>query len=160
MPAAPNLATLLDIATPVEDAVKLLCEKPPRLIDAFTARETGDLPGQRVEVVFSLGKWTGRWGVDRQGVMQHSAWSYTLELHLWTKREAATARAAHGTLRGKLSAKLIAAVRNPDFLRYHTIASLDEQSGTEQIRQTDDLDGSTITFTGLVCIRSDAWPVK
>lgn len=150
-----TLATLLDVQTPVEDALKSLFEKPPKLIDVFTSRETGDLVKTRLDVAFSLGAWSGRWLPDASGVLHHAAWAYTLQLSLFTSRQEKS-RHTHGQLRGEIRARLEAAVLRPVWVRHHTLASLNETTGTEQARTEDDLDVSAMIFTGLVTIRSDS----
>lgn len=137
--------------------MKKLYTKPPKTVDAFTTREVGELTAERVDITFLKGAWTGRWGVDRGKEMRHSCWQYTLQLDLWTKRLAKDKR-RHTFLRGKLHALLIEAVLDPNFLAWHTLASLDEITSTESLQAGDDMDTSTLKFGGLVVIRSDAWP--
>lgn len=150
-----TLATLLDVQTPVEDAIKALFEKPPKLIDVFTSRETGDLTKTRLDVTFTIGAWADRWLPDAAGTLQHSAWQYSLTLGLYTSRQEKSRR-THGELRGEIRARITAAVRRPVWLRHHTLASLNETTGTESIRFGDDLDVSAMSFGGLVTIRSDS----
>jgi len=155
---APSLDVLNDPATLVEAAVKKLLTKKPKTVDAFVSRETSNETAERVDITFMLGKWSGRWGVDRAEVVRHSAWHYELQLAIWTKRLAAD-KTRHGFLRGRVRTLLDAAVLDPAFLAWHTLASLNEESGSEQIAVGDDMDSSVLKYTGLITIRSDAWPL-
>lgn len=155
-----TLATLLDPATLVEAAIQLLFEgagghENPTTVATFTQRENAELTSERVDVTFTRGPWTGRWGVDRGGVLRHACWQYTLQLDIWTKRRAED-QGRHAYLRGKLHEMLEAAVRDPDFLAHHTLVDLNEQGSTESVQAEDDMDCGALKFTGMVVIRSDA----
>jgi hypothetical protein len=152
---APDIATLL--FPPVEEACKKLFTTPPKLVDAFMQRESGELTAERVDIQFTRGAWSGRWGVDSKGDMHHSCWHYTLQLDLWTKRLAKD-KTRHATIRAQIHGRLEAAVLDPNFLAFHTLASLDEISSTEQLEAEDDMDCSSMKFGGLVTVRSDSWP--
>jgi hypothetical protein len=157
---APDLATLQLIQPEVDLALQ------PRLdpiLQAFTQRQADDLPGNRVDIMMTVGQWTGRWGVRTNGILAHSAWRYNLTLAVSTKRAAADdppAADIHGPAVAQIRAACIAAAADPAFLRYHTLVELNEQIGTERVVTEDDLDCSAIVFTGQVVIREDAWPYE
>lgn len=156
MALAPDLATLFHPTPFVEPAVQRLLTAPPRILHAAISRETADLPAEHCAIQFTQGAWANRWHVH-DGEFYHSTWHYTLRLALWTHRLGADP-GRHESLRGRIHQALEAAIRRPHWLPYHTLASLNLQTGTESLQVGDDLDCSALTFTGLIAIRSDAWP--
>jgi hypothetical protein len=158
MPQAPDLATVLDIHSQVEPAIQSALAA---VVPSFIARTGLTLTGNRIDIEFARGQWAGGWGVRTNGILCESWWNYTLKLSLNTV--APTLRnpidPAPGFAR-QITPIVIACARNPAFLLYHTLASCHPGNWTETVRTDEDLYLCTLLFTGLVNIRSDAWPFE
>jgi hypothetical protein len=153
---APNLETLLDLQSAIEPRLRTLLDQ---IVRTFAPRSGETLTGNRIDVTLAKGPWAGRWGLRTNGLFCESCWRYSLTLALFTTLVTKENPVdIHPRLRAQIRPAIIAAVADPGFLSYHTIASLHEQSGTETITTAEDLNCSAIIYTGLVTIRSDAYP--
>ena len=152
---APNLEILLDLQTAIEPRIHAILDP---IVRAFLPRSGETFTGNRLDVTLAKGPWAGRWGLRTNGLFCESCWQYSLTLALFTVLPAKGQEDIHGRLRAQIRPAIIAAVVDPAFLSYHTIASLHERSGTETVTTTEDLNCSAIVYTGLVTIRSDAYP--
>ncbi|MES2569599.1 MAG: hypothetical protein V4710_06040 [Verrucomicrobiota bacterium] len=168
---APDYKTLHDIAPAVERAVQslLAAQVPPVLVfrqrqksvngvDPETSEAPPEtLPAVRVDIKFTQGQWTGRWGVDRAGEMRHNGWSYSLQLDVRTNAYA-TDPAEHDRM-----VSIVSSLRANDFTRellpYHGMATMDMGSKDTGADKENDQDVTPIYFHGLVVIRPDAWPL-
>jgi hypothetical protein len=156
--AAPDLATVLDIHSQVEPAIQSALAA---IVPSFIARSGLTLTGNRIDIEFALGAWAGRWGIRSNGRFCESCWAYTLKLSLNTIPP--TPESPHDPAPGfarLITPTVIACAQNPAFLPYHTLASCHPGNWTETIRTDEDLYLSVLVFSGLVTVRSDAWPAE
>lgn len=151
---ATTLKELLVINTGVEAALKA---RFTPLLKTLVQRDAEDIPAECLEVQFLQGAWTGHWGVTPLGKMEHAAWTYQLRVNVRTKR-VADPQALHSDYTGAMRELLRAAFLDPDLLPFHSLASMDEQSASEQVAVADDQDVSSLSYSGLIVVKDDAWP--
>ena len=155
MPAP--LATLFNLAPAVEKALKARFSAQLPSVPAFRQRETADLPAQRLEIKFITGPDTGRIHRLPDGTFRPDSWAFTLGIALATVR-VKDRPDAHGFLTARVR-EIVASARYDDFfLPHHVLCQLTEQHGSESCRQLDDSDMSDLTWTGIIGIRTSAWP--
>lgn len=169
---APDYTTLFDIAPAIERAMQTLLGEQLATHPAFIQRETENLPAERIDVQFALGAWTGHWGVtketDPRKRLMHAAWNYELRFSVHSRRLQPNNAGQPIAADDELHARAVARIRElmqPGFgglssslLPFHHLASIDETSAPPQVSVEDELDISTLSFNGIVVIRSDAWP--
>lgn len=163
---APDLATIFAVADAIHPRLKL---RLTPILATYTPRETGDdLPSARIDCAFIQGAWAKHWGLDRAGELHHNVWEYRLSLEVATARPALEGQPPppdshwldlHAKMRARIHAEILAAAKDPAFLPWHCLASCDEAGFDATVVTTDACDISKLVFTGLVSIRSDAWPL-
>lgn len=157
MPAA-SLEELFDLEDPIELAIQSVLKD--RSIAAFTQREFENLPEQRIDIQFELGGETGHRHADRRGQFWKDAWNYRLTLGIVTPRAGDDPR-VHGLYRARVRIALQYAsglLGNSALLPYHVLTGVNEAGTSPTVRTEDDCDVSEIAYTGIVSIRSNAWP--
>jgi hypothetical protein len=155
--SAPDLQTLYAVETQVEGAWKQVLAGLG--IDAFTQRETENLPIPRVDVQCSLGDFTGHRGEMMPGVFTLDAWNATIGFEVVTKRvQNQPALHAETLAKVRMAAAYYANNFTQEVLPYHSLVYIQEQSTSPQIEADDDTDRSILNFSAIVCIRTNAWP--
>lgn len=158
---APDFETLFDVETAVEAGLKALLVAENFAAPGYTSREYLALPERRIDIQCALGQQTGHRHADRTGKMWLDAWQFRLTLGVVTPRDD-SAGVTHGLLRAKLrifaqyaSGKLDDRALFP----YHVLTQIQAEGSTPIVATMDDCDVSEISFSGVVSIHRDAWPV-
>jgi len=155
--SAPDLQTLYTVEPAVELAWKSVLAEAG--IDAYTQREIENLPIPRVDVQCTLGDFTGHRGEVQPGVFTLDAWNASITLEVVTKRvEDQPTLHAENVAKVRGAASYYANKFTEAVLPYHTLTYIQENGTTPQVGSDDDTDRSTITFSAIICIRTNAWP--
>ena len=155
---APNLTVLFNLEPAVEKALATRFTAQLAALPAFVQRDTRELPQHFLGIQFTTGADTGRIHRLPDGTFRPDSWNYTLSLTVQTVRLKGRLD-SHGYYRGKVRDILTAARYDPAFLPYHVLSTMQQQAGTESVRMGDDCDLSALTFTGIIGIRTSAWPL-
>lgn len=155
MPAT-NLAQLLDPCASIEKAYAGAINAQLTSLPAFVQRDSTALPTQYVGVQCTTGTAVHR-HLHSDDVWYDDAWPFTLQFIIHTVRVPLRPD-FHGYLRGKLAAIITPLRYQTGFPPCHVLNPMGQQSGTESVEQQDDSDISALVFTGMVGIRTSAWP--
>ena len=160
MPTAPDLATILDVPTGIENALQQAINALPIGVSAFVQRQSVNLPKERVDIQFTLGEWSGHIQRDKAGQLRRAGWKYTLVLEISSKRDPDDGDFnRHAAIRGAVLAMMqTGATFGPDVFPYHVLSSVIESGITPSLSEKEAHDVSQIHYHGLVSVRSAAWP--
>jgi len=167
--AAPNLTTLLDFETNVEDAAQIFLSTETGLAatNVNASLDQDDLELPRIEVAFELGD-----ALDppdekgnAQSELEYRKYSGTLNVMVMTRGSLDGSQTQHRELRAEVRAALLLNADNfttldgagPDtILPYYDVNYL-RPTGT-QYQVEGDVAMSALSFQMNLCIRNDAWP--
>lgn len=156
---APSLETLFDPDPQVEAAWKHLLEA--RGIRAYMQTEVDDLKTPRADIQFRLGKVTGHRFKHLDGKWWYDAWNFALTIRLTTnavKKTPADASISAWKARVRMIGQTASAELDDLLLPYHVFTQIQEAGSTPTGTTEDDCHVCEITFSGLLSIRSNAWP--
>ncbi len=125
-------------------------------------RATSDLATPRCELHMAMGGTDGHAYSTPSGEIMHDRWRFTLEAKIVTARNQNAA--SHATYLGKVRHLLLAPSTSTTInalLSYHIICKqLQAEDPTEQdVIPDEDFDITNLKFSGMVAIRTDAWPL-
>jgi hypothetical protein len=157
MPAK-SLEELFDPESAVEGAFKHIFYR--RKMPAFGQRELKDLPTPRLDLQFELGAATGHRGFDRRKRAWLDAWAFQLTIGIATEVNPKHPDGDHAIWRARvrITSQYAAEELTPALLPFHTLTQIQEAGTTDTVTTTDDCHISEVRFTGIVSIRSSAWP--
>ena len=124
-------------------------------------RGTGDLSTPRVELVVAMGGTDDHAQSVTGGKVMFDRWKFSLSARVVTARNQNAA--SHTTYLGKVRYLLLAPSTSTTInalLSYHTLCSqlTAEESSEMDVTPEEDQDATTLKFSGMVAIKTDAWP--
>lgn len=130
-------------------------------VTAATTRQTGNLSSPRVELSMRMGGTDDHAQVVTGGAVMFDRWRFTILATVVTGRN--QNNSTHSTYLGKVRYLMLAPSTSTTInaaLSYHKVcAQLTAEDTTDISQQQDeDQDRTTLTFSGMVMIRADAWP--
>lgn len=155
-PDYPTLYRFEDTVLPQYDSVLAAAS-----LTTNRMRETGDLGTPRVELEMHMGGTDGHAYTTPSGETMHDRWRFTLHARVVTARNQSAA--SHATYLGKVRHKLLAPSTSTTInaaLSYHVLCKqLQAEDPTEnEVLADEDHDITLMKFSGMVAIRTDAWP--
>lgn len=127
----------------------------------YRMRSTSDLTTPRVELEMHMGGTDGHGYVTPSGHVMHDRWTFTIHAKVVTARNQSAS--SHATYLGKVRHLLLAPSTTATInaaLSYHTICKQlqAEQPPEMEAIADEDHDETQLKFSGMVSIRTDAWP--
>ncbi len=158
MPPAPDLATVLDLASGIEKGLQQAITSLPITIQAFIQRQNANLPKERVDIQFTQGEWTGHLQRDKSRTLRRAAWRYALVIEVTTRRTDEDPD-RHGRIRGSILAMMQSGdTFGPQNFPYHVLSTVFESGVTPSLSEKEHHDVSQLHFHGIASVRADAWP--
>ncbi len=167
--AAPDLETLLDFETNVEDAAKFFLSTATGLLasSAFASLDQDDLILPRFSVMFEMGEALDPPDFKTTGSneLEYRKYSGTLSISISTDAAIDGTQTIHRSIRAKARAAMLLNAENfttsdgegGTILPYYDVNYM-RPTGAN-MEKDGDLVTSTMTYEMNLCIRNDAWPV-
>lgn len=155
---APNIETILDVETAIEEGIQLLLARSE--IRGYTQQEFQDLKNPRVDIQLALGQATGHFRPAPDGTLWRDAWAYRLTLGLCTERDTEDPR-RHGLFRARIRMIMqygSGKIDDPTLFPYHVLSQVMDAGTAPSVVSADDCDLSELSYSGVVSVRKGAWP--
>lgn len=132
-------------------------------VTSVSPRATSDKSTPRVELEMQMGGTDGHAAIVTGSKTMHDRWRFTLTARIITARNQNAA--THTTYLGKVRYLLLAHSTSTTInaaLSYHYVTNqLQAEEPSElDVIPDEDMDVTTCKFSGMVAIRSDAWPLS
>lgn len=127
----------------------------------YSPRGTADLASPRVELTMQMGGTDGHAFTVPGGGTMFDRWNFTLAVRVVTARNQSAA--SHATYLGKVRYLMLAPSTSTTInalLSYHVlcIQLMAEDPSELEVIPEEDHDVTNLKFSGMVAIKSDAWP--
>lgn len=130
-------------------------------VTSYILRSTSDMATPRVEMEMMMGGTDGHAFTVPGGGTMFDRWNFTLNVKVVTARNQSAA--SHTTYLGKVRYLMLAPSTHTTInalLSYHVlcIQLMGEDPSELEVIPDEDHDVTTLKFSGMVAIKSDAWP--
>lgn len=130
-------------------------------VTAVTTRQTDNISSPRVELSLRMGGTDDHAQVVTGGATMFDRWKFTITATVVTGRN--KNNSTHATYLGKVRYLMLAPSTSTTInaaISYHKVCSqlIAEDPTDIGMDQEEDQDRTTLTFSGMVMIRADAWP--